>query len=123
MRRFFFVASCQITSSTAIRSDDTGQRIPCFDSSQLITTLMYKQFPPGHPKQLESVKVNIGFPVVRTDGRSGDRSEYGQLITKFSGMAALPKRRSFICNYQRLTYHLPTFSPHKRYAGTPFICI
>ena len=37
--------------------------------------------------------------------------------------AALPKRRRFICNYQRLTYHLPTFNTHKRYAGTPFICI
>ena len=36
--------------------------------------------------------------------------------------AALPKRRSFICNYQRLTYHLPTFSTHKRYAGNPLIC-
>ena len=36
--------------------------------------------------------------------------------------AALPKRRSFICNYERLTYHLPTFSTHKRYVGTPFIC-
>ena len=36
--------------------------------------------------------------------------------------AALPKRRSFICNYQRLTYHLPTFSTHKRYVGNPFIC-
>ena len=30
---------------------------------------MCNQFPPGLPKQLESVKVNIGFPVVRTDGR------------------------------------------------------
>ena len=36
--------------------------------------------------------------------------------------AALPKRRSFICNYQRLTYHLPTFSTHKRYVGNPFVC-
>ena len=36
--------------------------------------------------------------------------------------AAFPKRRSFICNYQRLTYHLPTFSTHKRYSGNPFIC-
>ena len=36
--------------------------------------------------------------------------------------AALPKRRSFMCNYQRLSYHLPTFNTHKRYAGTPFIC-
>ena len=33
--------------------------------------------------------------------------------------AALPKRRGFIWNYQRLTYHLPTFNTHKRYAGTP----
>ena len=37
--------------------------------------------------------------------------------------AALPKRRRFICNYQRLTYHLPTFNTHKRYARIPFICI
>ena len=36
--------------------------------------------------------------------------------------AALLKRRSFICNYQRLTYHLPTFSTHKPDTGTPFIC-
>ena len=28
------------TSEPAIRSGDTGQRIPCFDSCQLITTLM-----------------------------------------------------------------------------------
>ena len=32
---------------------------------------------------------------------------------------ALPKRRSFICDYQRLTYPLLTFNTHKRYAGTP----
>ena len=36
--------------------------------------------------------------------------------------AASPKRGRFICNYQRLTYHLPTYNTHKRYAGTPFIC-
>ena len=36
--------------------------------------------------------------------------------------AASPKRGSFACNYQRLTYHLPTYNTHKRYAGTPFIC-
>ena len=36
--------------------------------------------------------------------------------------AALPKRRSLIYFYQRLTYLLPTFNTHKRYAGTPFIC-
>ena len=33
--------------------------------------------------------------------------------------AALPKLWTFIRNYQRLTYHLPTFNTHKRYAGTP----
>ena len=33
-------------------------------------------------KWLESVKLNIGFPVVRTDGRA----VYGHVINKFSGM-------------------------------------
>ena len=33
--------------------------------------------------------------------------------------AALPKLWTFIRNYQRLTYHLPTFNTHQRYAGTP----
>ena len=48
------------------------------------------------------------FPLLRTD--------------IFSLMkAALPKRRSFICNYRRLTYHLPTFNTHKRYVRTAFI--
>ena len=57
------------TPEPAIRPGDTGQWIPCFDSCQLITTLMCNQFPPGLPKRLGSVKVNIGCPVVRTDGR------------------------------------------------------
>ena len=30
---------------------------------------MYNQFSPGLPKYLESVRVNIGMPVVRTDSR------------------------------------------------------
>ena len=30
-------------------------------------------FSPGFPNYLESVRVNIGFPVVRTDGRSFGR--------------------------------------------------
>ena len=37
--------------------------------------------------------------------------------------AALPERRSFICNYQRLTYHLSTFNTHKRYAETPLLFV
>ena len=46
-----------------------GQRIPCFDSCQLITTfswtLMCNQFSPGLP--------NIGCPVVRTEARAVGR--------------------------------------------------
>ena len=40
------------------------------------------------PKLARSVRVNIGYPVVRTDGRwtVGVRSVYGHAITKFSGM-------------------------------------
>ena len=41
---------------------------------------------PRLPKQLKSVKVNIGFPVVRTDGRS----VYGHVITKSSEMGRFP---------------------------------
>ena len=55
-----------LTPEPVIRSGDTGQRIHCFCSCQL--------FSPGLPKWLESVKVNIGFPVLRTDGRSGGPS-------------------------------------------------
>ena len=62
------------TPEPAIRSGDTDQRMPCFDSCQLITTLMCNQFSPGLPKKLENVKVNIGFSVVRTDGLWGGRS-------------------------------------------------
>ena len=40
----------------------------------------------GSQKKLERVKVNIGFPMVRTDGLSGGRSVYGHVMTKFSGM-------------------------------------
>ena len=32
----------------------------------------------------------IGMPVVRTDGRTGGRSVYGHVITKFSRMGSLP---------------------------------
>ena len=68
------------TPEPAIQSGDTGQRIPCFDSCQLITTLMYNKFSPGLPNLLESARVNIGMPVVRTDGRSVARS-LGRLVT------------------------------------------
>ena len=79
------------TPEPVIWPGDTGQRIPCFDSCQLMTTLMCNQLSPGLPKELESVRVNIGIPVVRTDGRSVARS-VGHVITKFSGMVACSKR-------------------------------
>ena len=63
-----------------------GQVILVREYLVLITTLMCNQFSPGLPKWLESVKVNIGFPVERTDGRS----VYGHVITKFSGMGRFP---------------------------------
>ena len=71
-----------LTPEPAIRSGDTGQRIPCFDSCQLITTLMCNISLAVLPNWLESVRLNIGFPVVRTDGLA----VYGEVITKFSGM-------------------------------------
>ena len=37
------------------------------------------------------MKVNIGFPVVLTDGRVVGRSVYGHVITKFSGMGRFTK--------------------------------
>ena len=40
------------------------------------------------PKLAKSVRVNIGYPVVRTDGR---RSVYGHVVTKFSGMGRFTK--------------------------------
>ena len=39
------------------------------------------------------MRVNIGMPVVRTDGRTGGRAGgrvYGHVITKFSQMGSLP---------------------------------
>ena len=72
------------TPEPAIRLGNTGQRIPCFDSCQLNTTSMCNQLSPG----LESVRVNIGIPVVRTDGRSVPRS-VGHVITQFFGMVNL----------------------------------
>ena len=55
------------TPEPVIWSGDTGQRIPCFYSCQLITTLMGNQWA---PKVARSVRVNIGMPVVQTDGLS-----------------------------------------------------
>ena len=62
----------------ASRSGDTGQQVPCFDSCQLITTLMCNMctisvFLCYQTSQKVHVRLNIGFHVVRTDGRKDGR--------------------------------------------------
>ena len=68
------------TPEPAIRSGDTGQRIPCFDSCQLITTLMCNQWAPKVARKCESKN----WYACGADGPSGGRSVYGHVITKFS---------------------------------------
>ena len=55
------------------------------------------------PKLAKSVRVNIGCPVVRTDGRS----VYGHVITKFSGMGRFSKLWGFARAWSSAitTYH------------------
>ena len=83
LRSFEKVATCQrITSKTselsgsipepAIRSGDTGQQKHYFDSCHLIKTWMYN-IRLQAPKLARKCELNIGMPVVRTDGRSGPR--------------------------------------------------
>ena len=74
-----------------IPSCDFGQRIPCFDSCQLTMILTYVSLNTGYriSYQLENVTFDIGFPVVRTDGRTDVRPRDHQnfsdaQITKFS---------------------------------------
>ena len=69
------------TPEPAIRSGVTGQRIPCFDSCQFNTTLMCNMCAIS-VFLCSRTGVNIGCPVVQTDGRA----VYCHVITKFSGM-------------------------------------
>ena len=61
------------TPEPTIRSSDTGQRISCFDSRQLITTLMCNMCTISVflcSQTCQKVRLTIGMSVVRTDGRS-----------------------------------------------------
>ena len=79
-----------LTLEPAVRSGDTGQRMPCFDSCQLITKFFFfflidynidvQLVFSWAPKLAKKVKVNIGFPVVRTDGRTVGRSRDYQIF-------------------------------------------
>ena len=68
------------TPEPAIRSGDTGQRIPCFDSCQLTTTLMCISAFSWAPKVARKCEGKHWY-AWGADGRS-----VGHVITKFSGM-------------------------------------
>ena len=75
-----------LTPEPAIRSSDTGQRIPCFDSCQSdhnIDVQLASFWVPRVVRKCESKHwLSSG-----ADGRTGSgRAVYGHVITKFSGM-------------------------------------
>ena len=82
------------TPEPAIRSGDAGQRIPCFDSCQLITTLMcnicVQLASSWVPKVVRKCESKHWFSC-GADGRAVGRSVYGYVITKFSGMGKFTK--------------------------------
>ena len=77
------------TPEPAIRSGDTGQQIPCFDSCQLITTLMCNQRAPKEARKCESKLWYACGADGRSLGRADGQSMYGHVITKFSRMGRL----------------------------------
>ena len=80
------------TPEPAIRSGDTSQWIPCFDSCQFITTLMCKSvfsWAPWAPKVATKCESKHWY-TCGADGRA-----YGHVITKFSGMGRLPRFLSY----------------------------
>ena len=93
------------------RSCDTGQLIPCFDSCQLTILWMSiiklnTRYRPPH--QLERLTFHIGFPVVRTDGRT-----HSHMITKISQVDRLPNFHRHVaraCVY--LHYYNPNLGSH-----------
>ena len=52
---------------------------------------------------------------------SGKICEFSHVTNShiFPDEGSIAENWTFIHNYQRLTYHLPSFNTHKRYAGTP----
>ena len=71
------------TPEPSIRSGDTGQRIPCLDSCQFMTTLHDVQSVFSWAPKLARKCESMVFPVVRTDARAvGVR----HVMAKCSGM-------------------------------------
>ena len=71
------------TLEPVVRSGDTGQRIPCFDSSELIKTLMcnhVQSVSSGDSKLARKYDSKHWFPC-GADGRSGVRSRDYQIFS------------------------------------------
>ena len=99
------------TPEPAILSSDTGQRIPCFESCQLITTCVQHQCSCA-PKLARKCEIEHWFPC-GADGRAGCGrcTVYGHVITKFSGMGRFtyPWCSAGALRAPELRYHLVGF--------------
>ena len=106
------------TSEHAIRSGDTGQRIPCFNSGQLITTLMSNMcvisvFLCSQTSWKVWDWTLVALWCGRTCERASGRVVYGHVITKISGMGRFTypwcSRASLL--WTRLSFSVATSSP------------
>ena len=96
------------TAEPSIRSGDTGQRIPCLDSCQFMTTLHDVQSVFSWTPKLARKCESMVFPVVRTDARAvGVR----HVMAKCSGMGRFTQLGAPLTRARvELRYnHLPFF--------------
>ena len=97
-----------VTSDRTIPSLDTSQRIPCVDSCQLATWCAISGCRLQHCP--ESVRFYIGFPVVRTGGRTDIRSSEYQDLSGIDDQIFLAmglRLRSFRARVE-LRFYLPS---------------
>ena len=81
----------ELTPEPAIRSSDTGQRIPCFDSCQSDRNIDVQLASSWVPKVVRKCESRHWFSC-SADGRAaGGRAVYGHVITKFSLMGTFTK--------------------------------
>ena len=80
------------TLEPAVRSGDTGQQIPCFDSCQLMTTVMCNQlsWAPKVARKCESKHWYACGPDGRSIGQSVGRSRDQQIARSALGAPLLP---------------------------------
>ena len=80
----------RLTPEPAIRSSDTGQRIPYFDSCQSDRNIDVQLASSWVPKVVRKYESKHWFSC-GADGRVVGRSVYGHVITRFSGMDRFTK--------------------------------